>query len=135
MVNKSAYESYASIKMLSTSIGMLRMLNNLIGFFSIVIIAYFTWWVWKLSWVGIIVFIFIFWVFNSKILPKIFERYQTPLAQKAKKDLIRLADYEIISHIFANDILSRPVEHWTNHIDRGISKEKTKELRKELESY
>jgi hypothetical protein len=44
-----------------------------------------------------------------------------PLAEKAKKSLLVLADLNVINHLFANQILSKPVEYWSNHLSKGIS--------------
>lgn len=121
MEKTSAYQAYFQTKLLSNKIAWLRVANNVIGLFSLPFSAYISWWFLDLGWWGVIAFIFLIWIINSVILPKLFSKPQLSLAEKAKKHLLVLADLGVIDHLYANQLLSKPVEYWSNHIDKGIS--------------
>lgn len=95
--------------------------NNILGFVSLPILAYLTYWKWDLGLlISIPVVLLGLWLINSMLLPKIFAVVNKPFANVASHGAIRLATLKVIDDQTAEKLSATKVEHWIRIINEKI---------------
>jgi len=128
MTQTTLEQSYKKIEKASSTLVILWLLNNILGGLGIIISIYLVWWVWHLGFLGILVFIIMFLIINSVILPFIFNKINKSFDELAMEGKIELADARVIDNITIVKLANAKVEQWPRIIVQNITEENLKKI-------
>ncbi|MBU6371027.1 MAG: hypothetical protein KGH93_00325 [Patescibacteria group bacterium] len=133
-MNTNAKKSYEKIINAAIALQIIFILDNILD---LILIFFLVWYIWfKMHWgfLGIIIFIFTFWVFHKLIFPKIVYLIKIPFINMAKSGVVRLATLNIIDDEMVKRLASIEVELWPKTIHMNMSANEAQEFAEKIEN-
>ena len=128
MTEPTPEQSYKKIEKASSTLAFLWLLNNILGGVGIVVSIYLVWWVWHLGFLGILVFIVMFLIINSVLLPFIFNKLNKSFDELAMEGKIELAEVRVLDNMTIAKLMNAKVVQWPRVIVQGLSEENLKKI-------